>query len=56
MIIGVCAAIIADVMDHTIRDPEQAARSLDTSVLGTLPTVKGHASAHQWRNGPASRH
>jgi capsular exopolysaccharide synthesis family protein len=39
-IIGICAAIIADVMDHTIRDPEQAARSLDTSVLGTLPTVK----------------
>lgn len=39
-IIGICVAIIADVMDHTIRDPEQAARSLDTSVLGTLPTVK----------------
>jgi succinoglycan biosynthesis transport protein ExoP len=39
-IFGICAAILADVMDHTIRDPEQAARSLDTSVLGTLPTVK----------------
>jgi len=39
-IIGICGAIIADVMDHTIRDPEQAARSLDTSVLGALPTVK----------------
>jgi capsular exopolysaccharide synthesis family protein len=39
-IIGICGAILADVMDHTIRDPEQAARSLETSVLGTLPTVK----------------
>jgi succinoglycan biosynthesis transport protein ExoP len=39
-IIGICVAILADVMDHTIRDPEQAARALDTSVLGTLPTVK----------------
>jgi len=39
-ILGICIAVIADVMDHTIRDPEQAARSLDTSVLGTLPTVK----------------
>jgi capsular exopolysaccharide synthesis family protein len=39
-ILGICIAIIADVMDHTIRDPEQAARSLDTSVLGVLPTVK----------------
>ncbi len=27
-------------MDNTIRDPEQVARALDTSVLGTLPTVK----------------
>lgn len=39
-IIGICGSIVADVMDHTIRDPEQAARALDTSVLGTLPTVK----------------
>jgi capsular exopolysaccharide synthesis family protein len=39
-ILGICIAIFADVLDHTIRDPEQAARSLDTSVLGVLPTVK----------------
>lgn len=48
-IIGICVAIIADVMDHTIRDPEQAARSLDTSVLGTLPTVK---EMHRLGSGP----
>jgi capsular exopolysaccharide synthesis family protein len=39
-IIGICVAILVDVMDNTIRDPEQVARALDTSVLGTLPAVK----------------
>ena len=39
-VIAVCTAILADVLDNTIRDPEQAAHALDTSVLGTLPTVK----------------
>lgn len=40
LVLAVCTAIFADVMDNTIRDPEQVARALDTSVLGTLPTVK----------------
>jgi capsular exopolysaccharide synthesis family protein len=39
-ILGICAAILGDVMDNTIRDPEQVARALDTSVLGALPAVK----------------
>ncbi len=39
-VIGICAAIIADVLDTTIRDPEQVARALDTSVIGALPAVK----------------
>jgi polysaccharide biosynthesis transport protein len=39
-VLAVCVAILADVLDNSIRDPEQAARALDTSVLGTLPTVK----------------
>ena len=39
-ITALCAAILADVLDNSIRDPEQAAHALDTSVLGTLPTVK----------------
>ncbi len=39
-VIAVCAAVLADVLDNTIRDPEQAAHALDTSVLGTLPAVK----------------
>lgn len=37
---AVCAAVLADLLDNTIRDPEQAAHALDTSVLGTLPAVK----------------
>jgi succinoglycan biosynthesis transport protein ExoP len=39
-VLAVCVAVLADVLDNTIRDPEQAAHALDTSVLGTLPTVK----------------
>jgi capsular exopolysaccharide synthesis family protein len=39
-VVSICTAILADVLDNTIRDPEQAAHALDTSVLGTLPTVK----------------
>jgi capsular exopolysaccharide synthesis family protein len=40
MVLAICVAILADVLDNTIRDPEQVAKALDTSVLGTLPTVK----------------
>ncbi|HLH01915.1 MAG TPA: polysaccharide biosynthesis tyrosine autokinase [Bryobacteraceae bacterium] len=40
LVLAVSAAVLADVLDNTIRDPEQAAHALDTSVLGTLPVVK----------------
>jgi polysaccharide biosynthesis transport protein len=39
-VLAICGAILADVLDSTVRDPEQAARALDTSVVGTLPTVR----------------
>ncbi len=39
-VLAVCGAILADVLDTTVRDPEQAARALDTSVIGTLPAVR----------------
>jgi succinoglycan biosynthesis transport protein ExoP len=39
-VIAACTAVLVDLLDNTIRDPEQAAHALDTSVLGTLPTVK----------------
>ncbi len=38
--LAICGAILVDVLDTTIRDPEQAAHALDTSVIGTLPAVK----------------
>ena len=34
------AAIVTDLVDNTIRDPEEIARSLRTQVVGTLPTVR----------------
>lgn len=33
-------AILSDVLDNTIRDPEQVVRTLNTNVVGTLPAVK----------------
>ncbi|MGI9073669.1 MAG: polysaccharide biosynthesis tyrosine autokinase [Bryobacteraceae bacterium] len=39
-IIAIGAAILTDVLDDTVRDPEQVARALNTAVIGTLPTVK----------------
>jgi len=42
------AAIVADLLDRTIRDPEQVMRTLPVVVLGSLPTVKS------WRGRIAS--
>lgn len=39
-VITVCGAILADVLDDSVRDTEQAARALNTTVLGILPAVK----------------
>jgi polysaccharide biosynthesis transport protein len=39
-LLGVAAAIISDVMDTTVRDPEQIQRSLKTELIGSLPMVK----------------
>jgi capsular exopolysaccharide synthesis family protein len=33
-------AILSDLVDHTLRDPEQVMRTLSTVVLGSLPVVK----------------
>ena len=41
---------VSDSLDHTIRDPEQVRRELQTEVLGALPVVKA------WRGHlPGSR-
>jgi polysaccharide biosynthesis transport protein len=39
-LIGIGAAVLADVLDNTVRDPDEVAKSLSTQVIGTLPSVK----------------
>jgi succinoglycan biosynthesis transport protein ExoP len=39
-VLAVGAAIISDMVDDTIRDPEQITRRLKTEVIGSLPVVK----------------
>jgi capsular exopolysaccharide synthesis family protein len=34
------ATVLADMLNNTVRDPEQVARSMATEVVGTLPAVK----------------
>jgi len=38
--LGVGAAVLNDVLDNTIRDPDQVARWMNTDVIGSLPAVK----------------
>ncbi len=38
--IGVGAAVLGDVLDNTVRDPDQVARLMNTDVIGSLPAVK----------------
>jgi capsular exopolysaccharide synthesis family protein len=55
-LIGVGAAILADVMDNTLRDPDEIQRMLKTDVLGSLPVVKewrGHILAISSSNSTA---
>jgi len=42
-LLAVATAMIADMLNNTVRDPEQIGRTLATEVIGTLPTVK------EWR-------
>jgi len=39
-LLAVGAAVMMDALDHTVRDPEQVARTLKTVVVGTLPMIK----------------
>ena len=49
-LLAMSAAIVADGLDQTVRDPEQIQRGLKTEVLGSLPVVKA------WRGRlPVSR-
>ncbi|HET8550506.1 MAG TPA: polysaccharide biosynthesis tyrosine autokinase, partial [Bryobacteraceae bacterium] len=39
-LLAVGAAVVTDVLDNTVRDPEEATRELNTPVIGMLPSVK----------------
>lgn len=39
-LLGIVVVFLTDSLDHTLRDPEQIARQLQTEVLGSLPVVK----------------
>ncbi len=38
--LGVGAAVLGDVLDNTVRDPDQVARLMNADVIGSLPAVK----------------
>lgn len=38
--VGVGAAVLSDLLDNTIRDPDQVMRLMKTDVIGSLPSVK----------------
>ncbi len=46
-LVGIGAAVVADLLDKTIRDPEQVARTLRTEVIGSLPLIKGRSGYRQ---------
>ena len=39
-LVAVGAAVVSDVLDKTVRDPEQVARTLRAEVIGSLPLMK----------------
>jgi succinoglycan biosynthesis transport protein ExoP len=39
------AAVVRDLADHTVRDPEQVARTLPVEVIGSLPRMKNRETA-----------
>jgi capsular exopolysaccharide synthesis family protein len=38
--LAVGAAVLSDVLDHTVRDPDQIQKGLRTEVIGSLPSVR----------------
>ena len=56
-LLGIGAAVLTDMLDNTVRDPEQVSRTLNTDVVGTLPCVKdikgliGNSALPQMMNG-----
>jgi succinoglycan biosynthesis transport protein ExoP len=44
LLLAMGAAVTADALNNTIREPEQVAQSMDAQVIGTLPAVKSWKS------------
>jgi polysaccharide biosynthesis transport protein len=54
MLLAVGAAVLSDLLDKTIRDPEQVARTLRTEVIGSLPLMKNRSAlgiGASWADG-----
>ncbi len=53
-LLAVGAAVLSDLLDKTIRDPEQVARTLRTEVIGSLPLMKNRSAlgiGASWADG-----
>lgn len=55
-ILAVGGAVVSDMLDNTIRDPEYIKRALNTEVLGMLPEVKPKRITAAAVAGPANGH
>ncbi len=44
-LVAIGAAVVSDLLDKTIRDPEQVSRTLRTEVIGSLPLMKNRTAA-----------
>jgi len=44
-LLAIGGAVLSDMLDKTIRDPEQVARTLHTEVIGSLPLMKNRGTA-----------
>ncbi len=52
-LLGIAVVFLSDSMDHTLRDPEQITRQLQTEVLGSLPVVKAWRGHLPGKSGSA---
>jgi polysaccharide biosynthesis transport protein len=47
LLLAIVAAVLSEMLDNTVRDPEQVMRSLNAEVVGSLPSVRN------WRGAKA---
>jgi len=53
-LVAVSAAVVSDLLDKTVKDPEQVARTLRTDVIGSLPLLKNVPGGRVLALPPAS--